>query len=920
MLVAAGLLAYFAFVGFGILVACGTGLRQRQLLLLAPTLGLATAVVLAIALSRLGFSARTFAGPLAGALPVVSAIVLLARRPALMVSFKVAAPFLAICLFASIAAAWPLLLYGFDWLSFANDDMANYSLGALRFLNYPFNEPPHMDELNAGRDYSQAFWFPVVAGGVRAGSEILLAAFWAVSGIGPHQAFMPILLALHLSLILATASMVAGRGMKPGVSLVAASILAVSPLSTYGFLYQLIAQLGGLALLCALVSLTCAQWVQPRSIHRRLLGALPAAIVLVAAINLYPEVLPFFGVGWLILLAMFALFRRPLAMPLVYRAIPVGLLAALLLGPSAIDIARFLLFQTLNGLSATDYVRSIFPYFLLPSGLGAFVGVLPLAGSDQGLLQSMAIGLSVVFCIALLAWAIPAQLRRGGISAAMLAGMVLIAVLLYSRGSGFGLFKLAMYAQPYLACVIAIAAASLPFRRLFWATASLGLVPLLAVQLSYVQRATGELKGGTLDIPHASSLKMIQQFSEYVRQLPAGLPIISSSPITPIQKIQSMHADGRSIYFQARDPLANIISSDKRTYSEFGAKYRDQYYMYRAEKIYGGSVHFDRLRYTGPASRVSINPRLDLFNKFGLSETDVYFVDVTTASNQLEFVNSSLGQHYYLPPRNPQIAYNQLERDPLFSDQKISGVGRGMLLQVRNPTPAPRLVLEVTSTLTKQFDSILPPVSTEGGPLGLVGRGSARVFSPILSLEALADEHYLAVDFGRAPKPFPISRSGLMLLYGADINTDPRHITTFARDISMIDDTDYQALERPLSVSKFPSDLGNKALEYSGIYEDGWIAETSFFVLANPTKAHLHVAGLIPQIADPGFSTTLTVQIDGQVVAQQLLGTGTFDLSMPISGPSNQHRIDLAFSTAQKLPGEDGRMAAAKLTFVGFEG
>lgn len=227
--------------------------------------------------------------------------------------------------------------------------------------------------------------------------------------------------------------------------------------------------------------------------------------------------------------------------------------------------------------------------------------------------------------------------------------------------------------------------------------------------------------------------------------------------------------------------------------------------------------------------------------------------------------------------------------------------------------------MELTSTLAKHFQSELPNARIQGLSIGFVGRGSGRVFSQPLTLNVINDSRYLAVDMARASRPLNKNKHGLMLAYGRDIPLDRRLITTFGRDISIVSEAKYRALVPPASVTKFPMDLANPSLEYSGIYEDGWISEQSFFsLLAHPESKFIVVKGSIPQINDLNFSSVLKISLNGKLTTQQKIGLGNFEMKVPISGLQGRQRIDLTFTNHQQLPGEDGRITGGKIDFIGF--
>lgn len=124
----------------------------------------------------------------------------------------------------------------------------------------------------------------------------------------------------------------------------------------------------------------------------------------------------------------------------------------------------------------------------------------------------------------------------------------------------------------------------------------------------------------------------------------------------------------------------------------------------------------------------------------------------------------------------------------------------------------------------------------------------------------------------------------------------------------------------PASVSRFPDDLSNPALQLSGVYPDGWAGPAAALTLAQPAaKQALSIKGMVPRIDSDEFRTEVDVSLDGRLVARESLGIGEFALDIPADVPVGRHRISMAFSKPQVLPGADGRSVGAKLALVGFE-
>src|SRR5262249_46614411 len=162
-------------------------------------------------------------------------------------------------------------------------------------------------------------------------------------------------------------------------------------------------------------------------------------------------------------------------------------------------------------------------------------------------------------------------------------------------------------------------------------------------------------------------------------------------------------------------------------------------------------------------------------------------------------------------------------------------------------------------------------------------------------------------------------RQGLMRLFGTDVRRDPRYPVGWARDISVLSRAESVG-KPPHRLTQFPQDLADSALEYSGIYEDGWVAEEAYVVLAAPAgRPILRIAGDVPGVGDLKFVTSLRVAIDGREVARRMVSPGRFEIVTAVSTGSGAMRVSLHFSRVQSLPGADGRDVAARLRAIAFD-
>ena len=340
-----------------------------------------------------------------------------------------------------------MFLYGFNWISYANEDMANYALSAERLFNYAYLARPPVQTYLDNTDSSEHFWFFHVYLGIRTGSDLLLAWLMGITGKSPLQIFMPLMLTFHLMLIGSAAALIYRHAGQRFAALLTALLLACSALTSLGTLYQLIAQVFGLALLIA--SMT----VMMRPIGcmgriRLLQTALLSALLLATIIVSYPEVLAFLSLSLVIFSVILLLKRNSLRPMLLYYASTMALLI-LIVNTYIRPALLFFTSQLFYGVKGSKEGSYIFPYYLIPSGLANFWGMVPInVRAPEPWLSLAIVAGAVLLAIALLAsvWESKAGHPAGIMSLVMLA----LAIQLFFHHSDFGLFKLVMFIQPFL--------------------------------------------------------------------------------------------------------------------------------------------------------------------------------------------------------------------------------------------------------------------------------------------------------------------------------------------------------------------------------------------------------------------------------------------------------------------------------------
>jgi hypothetical protein len=443
-----GLFAYFWVVGYAVVAALHT---QRDLIrnaLIAPGVGVAVTIYSIYVLSRLGLPVGSFAVVHAIAMVIFACVILVLLKPVLPA--RRLSPYVLIGIIAFVTTGWPLLTLGFAWLGNLNGDMANYVLDAHRLVDQAFIQPPDPKTWVERSDVSTYLVeFPLF--GVRTASDLLLAWVITLTGKNGLMVYMPLLVALNVALIAAATALITTPHRY--ARLVTAAFMSASAMLTLGVYLQLIAQVLGLLLLALAAGLCFTRF------YRLKLGNLVqhvalAAVMVATFVLSYPEMLPFFSVAFVIYHAIDSreIYRSLLTALTAFFAIT--MISIVLIVPDIMNHV-FFLFEQITHYGITSGTFETFPFFLTPSGLAALWGINPYVVSrDSSLNAEIAIGASLCLASILsILWLV----RRHEPAAVIAAVMAILAVPLFLGSSGFGLLKLAMYAQPFLLSTIILA-------------------------------------------------------------------------------------------------------------------------------------------------------------------------------------------------------------------------------------------------------------------------------------------------------------------------------------------------------------------------------------------------------------------------------------------------------------------------------
>lgn len=913
--------------------------------LLAPAIGLSTTIFAVTFFNQWGengIPVKFVAFPILAGLSAGTIAILLWRRPVL--PWKQAGIFAGLTIFYLVYAGWPLFQTGWNWLSYGNDDMANYCMAASRSLDNGFYRLPTMPELE-GTDYTQYLWFMHVAGLMRFGSELTLSWVAGITGLNPLSIFMPVLLALGLTQLWSLAYLVLSFGRFRLLAYGSFFLLSVSPLFGLSLYYQLIAQVGGLALMLAALGTACSTLRH----HRRASTLKESFLLAISAACLcifYPEVTPFCGLSMALYWLVLSLKTKRWTIPL-----PAILLSILLIFVFLRENSLSYLYTLTSQISSSalgTQAEIRFPYFMVPSGLPTFFGWISLDESGREPVLTILIVFSLLLAAVILAIGV-IKAWKPLPWASLFFVMLLVAVQLFRTSNSFGVFKLAMFFQPSAAVAVASLLLFL-FRKKFWLAAVIYALCLASTWMHYGRASLGQSLSGLCHLPRASQLGFLGA------DFPKNEDLVSEFSSPPAMKVSSILAKGSNLQFPSSKTLSkqagfgrpNLFlppDSNEPALARFSKAIRSLHPRFELLKIGDEiakvclapplSLHsLGDLEFPLPVQPSSLagsnwlleNPAISLFNKLGAEKLgrhkeDGYFLwrNYENLSNRLVFIESSKGKHYY-NGFGSDISIHQAEKDYFNQGSFFNGFGRYILFEILNPDKELWLRLNLTRTLQGGGDTKLPKqakiIGKEKIPIPFTGEGSANIYAGPFQPADVAGLSFIGIDFGQEGKSFKNKKSIFEKIFGINIPMDPRSLIGFARDFSLLSAEEYKSLKRPLRLNRFPQQLVEDAgLEYSGLYEDGWISSNAFFILGPGTeKDALLIRGHLPGIGE--FSSKgnkIKVRINGGEELLFPVKVGNFSFIVPHGKASPFTRVEIRFDRVLQLPSPDDRPSGGKL-------
>ena len=898
-----GLFLLWSAFGLAALVAVRADVRDLRVVLAAPILGTALTVLPLFVLSNAGLGMEAGARPVILFLSLAAALILVRCRPRLPPAVL---PVAVLCLLELLLVGRPMFRFGFDWLANANGDMAYYVLSATHLLGNGLRSAVDYAALADNRGFPNAAQ-ELNLRGLRPGAQITLAGLAALTGRPPVALYMPMSIAVAMATVSATGSLAMQAARRWWAAPLASALLVASPMAGYSVVQQLLPQAWGLGLAAALFA-----WLMRREVHERrprladlVVISLLAAALFVVAYEVASALLLAYA-AYVVMLFL----RRRVSLPAVALLwvcpviVTVAVLGAFL--PRAVRYLTGFVFEF--GTSEGFEGLSQFGYAVVPTALPGALGLVSLFASPQTSDMSFFIILAAAVWIGVLLAAV-ATARTGAAAGVSTLALGALGIMLARNGNEFGLFKLYMYGQPFVAATIAIFVSNAKSRALSTAVVSVAVV-VVGLQLStlnvYVRQSFNPF-----DLRNASAPDLLPEFRRLVQT--STLPVVAVANNFALLHLQGASAGDRQVFFIGRDVFGLRL---RKHQFEVPSPLGDELISFRENPAASRAISRGRCIVSLPTgSQIALNRR-----PLPEGSANLAALPCRSARNLLAFTASSLGQPSTLPADRRVVSLWQLEPDPWYRNRTFSGSGRFALFRVLGPTRSVRMVLDytVSPTNTRSGSRRIPPARAVGSTVAafpVLGDGSARVVSPPLEPRMIDGQPYVVLDMGKRGALPVVPRPGVTGLWGRSVTLDPRTLTSYVRDISLISAGEYADFRPPVALQDLPADLANPDLEYSGIAEDGWVGRISYARLSGGPSAWLHVqADVLPLRG----GQRLEVLVDGRRLVSRRVSAGPLELRIRVPAKPVRRRIELRWAGVSRLAAPDTRRAAARLRLLGI--
>jgi hypothetical protein len=906
-------------------------LDRTAKILLAPILGIAAATIVLAGASIAGLAIASSAWLVLALL--VAALVRIATRG--LGGAREAASIYAILLGGNICTAGlGLLLFGTAWQGYTNGDAAANAMAAEYFIAHPFFSTPSLAGLFAGTDYSTSAVLLNVAGGQRFGDVMLLALSARAFGQLPDQIYMAHGLALYCALLAAAALLVHVRGKSLRLTAITLLVLSASPLATYAYVNQLIGQIGGMGLAFAFAAIF-DQFL--RAPERARQFVLPTALLAAALCETYPESLPYAG-----LCALFLLIRhRVAARPPPWAAVAkfAGIVIALVLAfvsvylPTVIyAVTNILAWGGITQGRTVDVNRD-FDYAFVPDFFAYLPGFEFLREALPEPAATVVIVAGALALIATVAFIYRTRQKYPLLVVSVLAA-ALVFGLFFFRDNGFGAFKTMILMQPPLfAAVGEMVARVIALRRARYLIAlAAASVALARGDAAYIARSLAPF-GEIAHLAQADVLGQLQRIrartgeptildpSDYLLRKFALLrpgPV----PLLPAESFSGRVGTQVFLEMVRRNPFARwlphmdgvvdaLIAFYGRTYEKmtFACESPQNPVTFERPSAASTPGRWDVV-FAGPGS-VPLNARSDA------GRDDLLSLAEQKAGGFITFRASSLGSFYghrsdgYAGP----VALYTTEKDFALPASIVAATGRFALFRILAPPDGDaRIALSYSRSPLGGGNARLAPITIYGEHavrVAMAGGGAFNVTTPPLRPCMVGGDPYVLVDFGAEPSYFDKREPLLYRMLGVRYLPDVRKVSGYLRDLSVLPaHAAREALRAvPDLAQRWSYPAFDAAFDYSGMFEDGWMSDAlTLHPRGDAAGKTLTLDFEVPSQFVEQHPATLTVEVDGNVVARQPLVQGPNKVVVYLPGPEST--ASLSVDSPYTLQAPDGRVVS----------
>ncbi len=928
------LLSMWLFVGWLILdwAKVGDGIQRG---LLAPAVGMAAIMLVTTTASFAGMPV----GQSAFVVAAILGLLVCVFRRANWSGIGVAGSLQVLIVLANVGTVGiGLLWFGGSWQGFVNEDAATSSLAAQYFTEHGFFSRPSVESIAGGLDYSALSSVLYVEGGHRFGDVMLLALTATLFQMAPDQAYMAHALAIRCVLISVAALLIYRAGDATWRLVFAIVCLTVAPLGAYMYLNQLISQTGGLALLFSAGILVAVVLRQPPSLAR---GVVPAAILVAALCQYYPEAMPFLALSLLLFGAWQAAAKqlppvRVLIKPLSLMLVAVVVLLNVAL-PNTIASMLALLRWGATKSEIVDKINPNFAYAFTPDFPAILLGFQKMG---EGLNDPWSTILAVIACVSIIALTVFAfrNRQRYALLMSFSAAAAISFLFLFVQRNGFGTFKVMLLVQPLLFVLLAVALCELFVARRYvglFAVAALSAV-LGRTSYGYVQQATRPLGA----VPYMAQHHLLEQVSKASETSPDGLVV--DVPTILSGKFAVLRIKTNPVIFE-QNFAGTFASKSLRTVLRRGAVHESllpnhEAFWATVDALYTANYAAEAFRCfpndSGPEfamlrrddgkklARLLPGGMLAPLNRTSLAREDFMLLPNVSTGSYLAFRPSARGGYYGAIGAN--VAMYNLEADPLVQGSSMAAIGRFVLLEILSETNSDiRLAINFTRTFLGGSDTKLPRISIFGEAQTTMlsaGAGAMSMLSEPLTPCVIVGRKFVLLDFGvdaiQFRKAAPLAYRWLDVPY----SPDTRRLVGFLRDVSIVPletrvaEPTVRSASGPWNFERFDS-----AFEFSGMFEDGWVSDQLFLrARSGWGGGKLTLSVDVPGGPTAKDESTISIEVDGKFLRAQKIAPGSVKIEIDLH-QNPRALVKLSVDPPFTLPGADGRPVMGLLRSIAQE-